>query len=196
MHGSDFVLQRVDIPVSSNRRGNTTGSKQLQTTQYKWCDRWLCWLFGWYAITNSNSFDTRNRKFLRSLQCLWSKHSSGVWQPLSFHLCICCSSRWNKRHSSFPEDQSTQLCWEASLGKVHNWWQCLHLHWTCTSSISWWTKEGAKKDAYNFYLGQLRIQIKMTFGRLVNKWRIFKRPLQVKLKDVDFRTSCEQVEDF
>ncbi len=38
------------------------------------------------------------------------------------------------------------------------------------------------KGAYNFYLSQLRIRIEMAFGRLVNKWRIFKRPLRVKLK--------------
>jgi len=45
-------------------------------------------------------------------------------------------------------------------------------------------KNEAKKDAYNFYLSQLRIRIEMTFGRLVNKWGIFKRPLQVQLKNV------------
>jgi hypothetical protein len=41
-----------------------------------------------------------------------------------------------------------------------------------------------RKDAYNFYLSQLRIRIEMTFGLLVNKWRIFKRPLQIKLKNI------------
>lgn len=39
------------------------------------------------------------------------------------------------------------------------------------------------KDAYNFYLSQLRIRIEMTFGLFVNKWRIFRRPLQVELKN-------------
>lgn len=43
-------------------------------------------------------------------------------------------------------------------------------------------KMDPKKDAYNFYLSQLRIRIEMTFGLLVNKWRIFKKPLQTSLK--------------
>jgi hypothetical protein len=43
-------------------------------------------------------------------------------------------------------------------------------------------KEGVK-DVYNFYLSQCRIRIEMTFGRLVNKWRIFRRPLQLKLSN-------------
>ena len=33
------------------------------------------------------------------------------------------------------------------------------------------------KDAFNFYLSQLRIRIEQAFGVLVNKWRIFKKPL-------------------
>ena len=43
-------------------------------------------------------------------------------------------------------------------------------------------KKDASNDAYNFYLSQVHIQIEMTFARLVNKWRIFRRPLQVRLK--------------
>jgi DDE superfamily endonuclease len=45
-------------------------------------------------------------------------------------------------------------------------------------------KNEPKKDSYNFYLSQLRMRIEMAFGLLVNKWRIFKHPLQVKLKNV------------
>ena len=39
------------------------------------------------------------------------------------------------------------------------------------------------KDTYNFYLSQLRIRIEMSLGLLTNKWRILRRPLQVKLKN-------------
>ena len=38
-------------------------------------------------------------------------------------------------------------------------------------------------DTYNYHLSQLRIRIEMTFGRFVNKWRLFQRPLQVNLKN-------------
>ena len=34
------------------------------------------------------------------------------------------------------------------------------------------------KRAFNFYLSQLRIRIETAFGLLVNKWRIFKSPIQ------------------
>ena len=37
-------------------------------------------------------------------------------------------------------------------------------------------------DTFNFFLSQLRIRIEMSFGMLVNKFCIFKRPLAVKLK--------------
>lgn len=37
------------------------------------------------------------------------------------------------------------------------------------------------RDNYNFYLSQLRIRIEMSFGFLVGKWRIFKRPLHTSL---------------
>ena len=33
------------------------------------------------------------------------------------------------------------------------------------------------RDVYNFYLSQMRIRIKMAFGRLTTKWRIFRRDL-------------------
>jgi len=39
----------------------------------------------------------------------------------------------------------------------------------------------SSKDAFNFYLYQLRIHIVQAFGLLVSKWRIFKKPLEVKL---------------
>jgi DDE superfamily endonuclease len=45
-------------------------------------------------------------------------------------------------------------------------------------------KHQEKKDAYNFVLSKLCIQIEMAFGMLTNKWRILKQPLQVKLKNV------------
>ena len=37
------------------------------------------------------------------------------------------------------------------------------------------------RDAYNFYLSQLRIRIEMAFGLLVSKWRVLKSKLNVKI---------------
>ncbi|OWZ21041.1 hypothetical protein PHMEG_0004467 [Phytophthora megakarya] len=40
------------------------------------------------------------------------------------------------------------------------------------------------RDSYNFCLSQCRICIEMAFGLIVNKWRILKRPLCVRLRNV------------
>ena len=39
------------------------------------------------------------------------------------------------------------------------------------------------KSNCNFFVSQCRIGIEMAFGRLVNKWRILKTPLHVRLKN-------------
>jgi DDE superfamily endonuclease len=44
-------------------------------------------------------------------------------------------------------------------------------------------KDDAFRDAYNFFLSQVRIRIEMAFGLLCNKWRILQRPLQVNVKN-------------
>jgi DDE superfamily endonuclease len=46
------------------------------------------------------------------------------------------------------------------------------------TSLTW---EEYWKDAYNFYLSQMQICIKMAFGRLTTKWRILRSPLQTHL---------------
>ena len=43
-------------------------------------------------------------------------------------------------------------------------------------------KNQVEKDAYNFFISQLRTRIEMAYGHFVNKWGVFKKPLQVKLK--------------
>ncbi len=40
------------------------------------------------------------------------------------------------------------------------------------------------KDVCNFYTSQLRIRVEQTVGLLVCKWRIFKKPLELKLHRV------------
>jgi len=40
------------------------------------------------------------------------------------------------------------------------------------------------KDAYNFYLSQLRIRVEQTFGFMTTKWQILRKPLQIWLKHV------------
>jgi hypothetical protein len=46
------------------------------------------------------------------------------------------------------------------------------------------TKMQPKRDAYNFYVSQLRIRIEQAFGFMTQKWQILRRPLQIKLKNV------------
>ena len=52
---------------------------------------------------------------------------------------------------------------------------CHSLYW----SYSGQDKHDKSKDAFNFYLYQLRIQIEQAFGLLVTKWHIFKKLLEV-----------------
>ena len=40
-------------------------------------------------------------------------------------------------------------------------------------------KRDPRKDAYNFYLSQLRIRIEQAFGFMTTKWQILRKPLQV-----------------
>lgn len=47
-----------------------------------------------------------------------------------------------------------------------------------------------QNDTYNYHLSQLRIRIEMTFGRFMNKWRVFQRPLQMKLKNAGHIFMC------
>ena len=42
------------------------------------------------------------------------------------------------------------------------------------------------KDTTNFYLSQLRIKINQDVGYITNKWKILKRPFQIKVS-----TSCK-----
>lgn len=51
-------------------------------------------------------------------------------------------------------------------------------------------KQDATKDAYNFYVSQLRIRIEMAFGRMTGKWRVLKKPLQVRLRNVSKVILC------
>jgi len=55
---------------------------------------------------------------------------------------------------------------------------------TLLTSFSGWEKDEPAKDAFNFYLSQLRIRIEQTFGMMTTKWRILWQPLQVCLKHV------------
>ncbi len=45
-------------------------------------------------------------------------------------------------------------------------------------------------NVFNFHLSQLRIKIEQSFGLLVNKWRVFKKPLEVNLKRVPSIVEC------
>ena len=51
-------------------------------------------------------------------------------------------------------------------------------------------KKDPEKDAFNFYLSQLRIRIEQTFGLMTNKWRILRQPLQMNLKNVAKTFMC------
>jgi hypothetical protein len=51
-------------------------------------------------------------------------------------------------------------------------------------------KRFPSRDVFNFYLSQLRIKIEQAFGMMVNKWRVFKKPLQLGLARVPTLIEC------
>jgi DDE superfamily endonuclease len=53
------------------------------------------------------------------------------------------------------------------------------------------------KDAFNFFLSQLRIRIEMAFGLLTNKWRILHSPLQTNLpRCSDILMACARLHNY
>lgn len=53
------------------------------------------------------------------------------------------------------------------------------------------------KDAYNFFLSQLRIRIEMSFGLLTNKWQILHAPLPTSLKlSSEIVMTCGRLHNF
>jgi hypothetical protein len=44
----------------------------------------------------------------------------------------------------------------------------------------------AKYDNFNFFASQLRIRVEMAFGIMVNKWRILKSPLSMKISHLSY----------
>ena len=51
-------------------------------------------------------------------------------------------------------------------------------------------KRYPEKDVFNFYVSQLRIKIEQAFGMMVNKWRVFKRPIELGLHAVPSLVEC------
>lgn len=45
------------------------------------------------------------------------------------------------------------------------------------------SKNDPTKDAFNFHLSQMRIRIEQAFGFFTNKWRVFRRPSELNLKN-------------
>jgi hypothetical protein len=51
-------------------------------------------------------------------------------------------------------------------------------------------KKKTDNDVFNFHLSQLRIKIEQSFGLLVNKWRIFKKAVELNLKWIPLLVEC------
>lgn len=51
-------------------------------------------------------------------------------------------------------------------------------------------KRNKQNDIFNFHLSQLRIKIEQAFGLLVNKWRVFKKALEINLKRIPALIEC------
>jgi hypothetical protein len=63
---------------------------------------------------------------------------------------------------------------------------------TTTLLIPFFGGDKKQKDnnAFNFHLLQLRIKIEQSFGLMVNKWRVFKKPVEIRLERVPHLVEC------
>jgi hypothetical protein len=51
-------------------------------------------------------------------------------------------------------------------------------------------KKRRDNDVFNFHLSQLRIKIEQSFGLMVNKWRVLKKPIELRLERVPHLVEC------
>ena len=58
-------------------------------------------------------------------------------------------------------------------------------------------RRNPNKDAFNFYISQLRIRVEMSFGLMTNKWRILRAPLQMSLiKSSEVLDTCARLHNY
>ncbi len=70
------------------------------------------------------------------------------------------------------------------------WRQHLYIITKSIGTFYWCRLKKNNNNVFNFHLSQLRIKIEQAFGLLVNKWRVFKKSLEVNLKCVPRVVEC------
>jgi hypothetical protein len=99
------------------------------------------------------------------------------------YVCVAAPGGTNDVHAS-AKTKLKQLIDELPVGKYvladNAYIPTEHL----LSPFSGSHKAAPGHDAFNFYLSQLRIKIEQAFGLMTTKWRILRKPLQVKLSNV------------
>lgn len=120
--------------------------------------------YGHHGINVQAACDSMARFTYLSIQCPGSTND-----PVAFESCSL-----SQQCASFPPSfhlvgDNAYVCNETMLTPYAG-----------TQKLS------SSKDSFNFYLSQVRIRIEQAFGLVVNKWRIFRSPLTVKLANVQY----------
>jgi hypothetical protein len=158
----------------------------------------MCSLLGWIAVTNSDTYFYQDWAcqiiFFWALPSLWHECSSSM--RYSLLICVYFSgspsqmgqrndivafrktSLFRKKINSLPIGKyvisdNAYVCSENSL-----------------TPFSGQQRLESAKDSFYFYLSQLQIRIEMTFGHFMNRWGLFKCPLQMCLKNVGIVFMC------
>jgi hypothetical protein len=143
----------------------------------------MCSLLGWIAVTNSDT-ETGHLK----------SYFSGHYQVYGINVQAACDAHCQFVYASlaapggtndFAAFRKTSLFQKINslpIGKYvisGNAYVCSE---NLLTPFSGQHRLESAKDSYKFYLSHLQICIEMTFGQFVNKWGLFKHPLQICLK--------------
>jgi hypothetical protein len=72
-----------------------------------------------------------------------------------------------------------QFGWAAARRILCRGWRCVIVCLPLCLILQWKGKQDKSKDAFNFFLSQLCIQIEQAFGWLATKWQVFKKPMEL-----------------
>ena len=92
--------------------------------------------------------------------------------------------------AAFKKTQLSQMIQKLSQRRFaigHDAYVCSKTLLTLFSCVE---KDDPSKDAFNFYLCQMRICIEQTFGIMTGKLRILRQPFQIHLKNVGKVLMC------
>jgi len=130
------------------------------------------------------------------------EYFSGHYQTYEINVQAACDHKFRFAYAdlaapggandiaAFKKTQLSQMIQKLSQRRFaigHDAYVCSKTLLTLFSCVE---KDDPSKDAFNFYLCQMRICIEQTFGIMTGKLRILRQPFQIHLKNVGKVLMC------